>query len=195
MPPAVQQGIFSLSKKIHLAGLLLAVAPMQVLACSCMRSIELSRFDEVARAYEDADAVFSALVEAADPAAKTGTGMARLRVLQTWKGPRRPGDAWAIYTYNHPEMSNCAMEPASGEALMIYEHDTGLSGGISICTRSGPLFRAFFDLPVLDQLARRNPSEPLFLSSEFPPPRPDWLPELLMEIYSGQEYARWRAQH
>lgn len=179
-----------------LAALVLSLASLPALACGCAMPVDLSRFEEIARAFEGADEVYSAAVEEVrsfdEPKAmlRTDLQQAQLRVLQVWKGSYRPGQRLAVFTRNHPLLLNCSMEPAAGDALMIYGQGSGSEAGISTCSRSGPLSRAFPDLPVLLQLAKRSPGEPLFQRDNRLAGRPDWLPELLAQIYANESFAR-----
>lgn len=75
--------------------LLLASAAAPVLACSCVFPPG-ARSDHVRREYRDASAVFSAYVHGIHMAEIEGqpVRVARLRVLQVWKGDGVAADSW-----------------------------------------------------------------------------------------------------
>ena len=176
--------------------LLLTLVCPPAFACGCAMPIDLSRFEEIARAFENADEVYSAAVEEVrsldEPEATLLTDLqqAQLRVLQVWKGSHRPGQRLQIFTRNHPVLLNCAMEPAAGEALMIYGEVSGSYAGISTCSRSGPLSRAFPDWPVLQQLVRRSAGDRLFQPRHGFSNRPPWLSDVLVDVYAHESAAR-----
>lgn len=173
--------------------LLLSISSSIVFACGCDAPIDLSEFEDIARAYDRANEVFSAEVEATLPphAGPKDPLTARLRVLEVWKGSRPPGTHLNLPLRPDRYLGNCAMDLRRGEFLMVYRNREPTDAGISICSRSGVLRRALPDLTVLHELSRRDPADPLFKPGrkvDFPPP---WLPEALAYVYALD--SSWRA--
>lgn len=167
---------------------LLALMPASGLACSCITTLDLSEFDAVARAFEGADEVFSAEVEALSPEdpGDYDEQTARLRVIQAWKGPHATGDRLSLFSRNDPLLMNCLRPLQRGEVLVAYR---SRRAGISICSRSGPLRDALPDLPTLNALSRRNPADHLFAPNGAS--NPEWLSELLVDIYWHRRQRLW----
>lgn len=180
-----------------LAVIVLSLACTPALACSCIHPFGLSEFEDIARAFEDADEVFSADVEAlsSENAAPTDMVWAHLRVLQIWKGPHLPGSRLRAFTRNDPYLHNCAMELDRGDVLLVYRTSGPAETGISLCSRSGPLRRALPDLTTVSQLAKRRAADTLFSPTLERDELRTWLGELVMDIYIRQYFARARARH
>jgi hypothetical protein len=122
-----------------------------VLACSCILP-DGSRSDHVRHGYQQADSVFSAYVESVyytDGSAQRRR-MAKLRVLQVWKGALAPNSWLEFESSTDSGMCGLAVEPDT--AILAYT-----TGSVLVsCSMTGPLHKATQDIPLLNKLAGRS---------------------------------------
>jgi hypothetical protein len=121
------------------------------IACSCVMP-DGSRSEHVRRGYQQAQSVFSAYV--AEVYYSSGTParrMAKLRVLQVWKGELQP-DTWLEVESDPDTGLSCGLAVEPETAILAYT-----SGHVLVsCSMTGPLHQATQDIPVLNRLARRE---------------------------------------
>ena len=123
-------------------------------ACSCMFS-EGSRSSLVRSEFKDSDVVFSAYVHSVFMRSVEGrqTRMAKLRVMQVWKGSLAPNswvDAIADLDYG---LIGCGYEAVEDQALMVYARGKE-PFGLAACSQTGQLHDATPDIPLLNRLAK-----------------------------------------
>jgi hypothetical protein len=142
---------------IALAAWLFAPA---ALACSCSFP-DVPRDERVRREFLASDVVFSAHVESIHYAEVDGvtTRMARLRVLQSWKGDRAV-DTWVdVISDEDSGLMGCGSAVEPDTAILVY------SGGrlpirLVSCSLTGPLDGAARDIPLLNRLSQRLRPKP-----------------------------------
>lgn len=136
--------------------LLLATSP--ALACSCVYPPG-SQSDHVRREYKESEAVFSGYVQSIHYSDADGrqTRMAKLRVLQVWKGNLQPNTWIDVISDDEAGLIGCAYAAEPDRALMVYA-----SGqrpySLASCSLTGPLERATSDIPLLNKLSSRQRS-------------------------------------
>ena len=128
----------------------LAVAS-PTLACTCILP-NGSRSDHVRRGYQQADSVFSAYVESVHYTADSGQQrrIAKLRVLQVWKGALAP-NSWVEFESDE-DSGMCGLPVEVDTAILAYTTGNALVS----CSMTGPLYKATQDIPLLNKLARRS---------------------------------------
>lgn len=142
--------------KIALTVILLLVLPSPAIACSCMLPVG-SQSDHVRRAFEQADAVFSAYGQSIHYREVDGhrTRMVKLRILQVWKGDLQPNTWIDVVSDDDTGLIGCSFIAEVDRALMVY-----VSGkqpyGLASCSLTGPLEHATEDIPLLNKLSRRG---------------------------------------
>jgi len=134
--------------------LLLSAAP-SAMACSCVYSAG-SQSDHIRREYQQSEAVFSAYVHTIHSSDANGhpTRMAKLRILQVWKGTLEP-NTWVDVISGDTGLVGCGYTAEGDTALMVYA-----SGPqpftLRACSLTGPLSGATRDIPLLNKLAGRQ---------------------------------------
>jgi hypothetical protein len=143
--------------KAALTAVLLLTA-LPALACSCIYPSG-SQGDHVRREFQGAETVFSGYVQSIHYLDVAGrrTRMAKLRVLQVWKGDLQPNTWIDVISDDESDLVGCGYATEPDQALMIY------AGGerpyrLASCTLTGPLERATSDIPHLNKLSSRNRS-------------------------------------
>ena len=128
------------------------------LACSCILPAG-SQSDHVRREFRESEAIFSAYVQSIHHADLDGhrTRMAKLRVLQVWKGKLQPNTWIDVVSDENTGLADCGYAASSDHALMVYAHGQE-PYRLASCSLTGPLERATSDIPLLNKLSRRQPS-------------------------------------
>lgn len=136
--------------------ILLFLAATTALACSCLRPPG-SQSDHVKREYQQADAVFSAYVHGIHYADVGGqrTRMARLRILQVWKGTLQPNTWLDVVSDDESGLMGCSYVAEVDRALLVYVHGKA-PYGLASCSLTGPLEYATDDIPLLNRLSKRG---------------------------------------
>lgn len=142
--------------KAVLAIILFFVLPTSALACSCIYPPG-SQNDHVRREFKNADAVFSAYVHSIHFVKIDGhrTRMAKLRILQVWKGNLQPSTWIDVVSDDESGFIGCSYTAEADRALMIYVRGKQPYGLVS-CSLTGPLERATGDIPLLNKLSKRG---------------------------------------
>lgn len=138
--------------------LLLASAAAPVLACSCVFPPG-ARSDHVRREYRDASAVFSAYVHGIHMAEIEGqpVRVARLRVLQVWKGDGVAADSWMdVVADDDTGLVGCGYSAEQDQTLMVYARGRRPPYWLMACSLTGPLDQATGDIPLLNRLSGRR---------------------------------------
>jgi hypothetical protein len=143
-------------KAVVTAVLLVATSP--ALACSCVYPAG-SQSDHVRREYREAEAVFSGYVHSIHYSDVDGrpTRMAKLRVLQVWKGDLQPNTWIDVISDDEVGLVGCSYATESDRALMIYAAGRR-PYALASCSLTGPLEGATRDIPLLNRLSGRQRS-------------------------------------
>ena len=138
-----------------LAGLLLLTS-IDALACSCVVPAG-SQKDHVRREFKQSAAIFSAYVHSIhfEETGDRRTRMARLRVMQVWKGDIQPNSWLDVISDDDTGLTGCTYVAELDQALMVY-----VSGkkpyALATCSLTGPLEQATGDIPLLNKLATQK---------------------------------------
>jgi len=138
-------------KRVY-AALLAFVLPLQAHAVSC------GGYPSIDAAFERADYVFSAYVEShfTAPAFKReDVTLARLRVLQVWKGDLQLGQVVTASAEDSVFFVSDGFVPLLESAVLVY------TGGpepfaLSVCSRNSTLDAATGDIPRLNRLSKKK---------------------------------------
>jgi hypothetical protein len=116
-----------------------------------------SQSDHVKREFKQSDAVFSAYVHSTRYVAVDGqkTRMAKLRVLQVWKGDLQPNTWLEVVSDDEAGLIGCSYMAEADQALLIYAHGQQ-PYGLASCSLTGPLEHATTDIPLLNKLSKRG---------------------------------------
>lgn len=141
---------------LTIALLLLMLTPGAAGAMSCVATgTELER---VRQSFDGASAVFSAYVEEIYVGRLYGRDnvrMAKLRVLQVWKGELRPGDLVSSGADDDTEFMSGGMPLEQHSAVLAYV--TGSQPyTLGSCSRSTSLEAGTRDIPLLKRLSRKH---------------------------------------
>ncbi|MBD9470670.1 hypothetical protein [Pseudoxanthomonas sp. PXM01] len=121
------------------------------LACTCILP-NGTRSDHVRHGYRNAESVFSAYVESVHFTTASGQTqrIAKLRVLQVWKGAFKP-DSWVEFVSDE-DTGMCGLPVEPDTAILAYT-----TGNVLVsCSMTGPLHEATQDIPLLNKLAGRS---------------------------------------
>jgi hypothetical protein len=142
--------------KVVLTVLLLFAAP-SVFACSCVFPSG-SQSDQVRREFNDSSAVFSAYVQSIYYATVNGqrTRMAKLRVMQVWKGNLQPNTRLNVVSDDAGGLSGCSYIATRDQTLLVYLQGQQEPCHLVSCSLTGPLDRATPDIPLLNRLSKRG---------------------------------------
>lgn len=124
---------------------------LPVLACTCVLP-DGSRADQVRYGYRNAEAVFSAYVDSVHYTTDSGQQrrIAKLRVLQVWKGDLTP-NSWVEFVSDE-DTGMCGLPVEQDSAILAYT-----TGNVLVsCSMTGPLHKATQDIPLLNKLAGRS---------------------------------------
>jgi len=126
------------------------------LACSCMFPPG-SQSDHVRREYKQSNAVFSAYVQSIHYADVDGqrTRMAKLRILQVWKGQLQPNTWLDVVSDDESGFMGCSYVAEVDRALLVYAQGQE-PYGLASCSLTGPLERATGDIPLLNKLSKHG---------------------------------------
>jgi hypothetical protein len=122
-----------------------------VLACTCILP-NGSRSEHVRYAYRNAQSVFSAYVDSVHFTTDSGQQrrIAKLRVLQVWKGALTP-NSWVEFVSDE-DTGMCGLPVEPDTAILAYT-----TGNVLVsCSMTSPLHKATQDIPLLNKLARRS---------------------------------------
>jgi hypothetical protein len=141
-------------KAVLTAALLLTALP--ALACSCVYPSG-TQSDHVRREFQGAETVFSGYVHSIHYLDVAGhrTRMARLRVLQVWKGDLQPNTWIDVISDDESGLVGCGYATEPDRALMIYAAGQR-PYRLASCSLTGPLERATGDIPLLNRLSTRK---------------------------------------
>lgn len=137
--------------------ILLLTSTLPALACSCVKPPG-SQSDHVRREFRASDAVFSAYVSDVYYAEVNGqhTRMAKLRVLQVWKGDLQP-DTWIdVVSGDEGGLMSCSYIAEQNQALVVYVQGQRQPYSLASCSLTRPLHEATRDIPLLNKLSRRG---------------------------------------
>jgi hypothetical protein len=121
------------------------------LACTCIFP-NGSRSDHVRYGYRNAESVFSAYVDSVRFTSDSGQQqrIAKLRVLQVWKGALTP-NSWVEFV-SYEDLGMCGLPVEADTAILVYATGNALAS----CSMTGPLHKATQDIPLLNKLAGRS---------------------------------------
>jgi len=138
-----------------LAGFLMLTS-IDALACSCVVPAG-SQKDHVRREFKQSAAVFSAYVQSIH-FEETGDRlirMAKLRVLQVWKGDIQPNSWLDVISDDDIGAIGCSYVAEPDRALMVYVYGNQPYTSVS-CSLTGRLEDATDDIPLLNKLAKHR---------------------------------------
>jgi hypothetical protein len=136
--------------------LLTSFVPRTASALSCV--VTVGEREHVRQSFAGASAVFSAYVEEiyfGQLYGRNNVRMARLRVLQVWKGDLRPGDLVTSGADETTEFMSGGMAPEQRSAVLAYVHGNQ-PYTLGSCTRSAPLEAGTRDITLLNKLSKKR---------------------------------------
>jgi len=129
--------------------------PSTASALSCV--VTLGERESVRQSFSSATAVFSAYVEEiyfGHMYGRDNVRMAKLRVLQVWKGDLRPGDVVTSGADDTTEFMSGGMAPEQRSAVLAYVY-SDQPYTLGSCSRSAPLEVGTRDIPLLNKLSKK----------------------------------------
>ena len=143
-------------KLLLAVSLFLTMVPRTSSALSCV--VTVGEREHVRQSFAGASAVFSAYVEEiyfGKMYGRDNVRMARLRVLQVWKGDLRPGDLITSGADDTTEFMSGGMAPDQHSVVLAYVHgDQPYTLGS--CSRSASLEAGTRDIPLLTDLSKKR---------------------------------------
>jgi hypothetical protein len=150
------------TRKIIMMKSILALAVTLLLCPSPASATSCAGPTSVKQAFASSGHVFSAYVEDihTGPAfGRDNARLAKLQVLQVWKGELRPGDTVEASAEDSISFVSDGFVPAQDSSILVYT-----SGGqpyvLHTCSRTAPLDSSTNDLPVLDKLFKKSKANP-----------------------------------
>lgn len=131
------------------------LVPNTARALSCVAPV--GEREHIRQSFEDASAVFSAYVEEiyfGRMYGRDGVRMAKLRVLQVWKGDLRPGDVVSSGADDTTEFMSGGMSPEQRSAVLAYVNGNQ-PYTLGSCGRSASLEAGTRDIPLLNKLSKK----------------------------------------
>ena len=138
-------------RRIILALLVAFLTPSSAQAMMCLPSG--SERSQIRDAFEDSTVVFSAYV--LDVIGEGEQPLARVKVLQVWKGPIEVGQIVETSAVESGELIGDGIVPVAGTALLVYAK-TGPPWFLHTCSRTRGLDSGTADIPVRNRLSKKK---------------------------------------
>jgi hypothetical protein len=145
-----------MSKLLLAVFLMLTIVPRTASALSCV--VTVGEREHVRQSFASASAVFSAYVEeiyVGKMYGRDNVRMAKLRVLQVWKGDLRPGDLVTSGADDTTEFMSGGMALLQHSAVLAYVQGEQ-PYTLSACSRSASLEAGTRDIPLLNDLSKKR---------------------------------------